>query len=86
MEHTQEDIDIAIKATKACRVELDAALQNVKALSPSTPEATLATRRIQEGIMWLGMHLKTLGAAYPYPNSYNPSNATVDPTADNLKL
>lgn len=36
--------------------------------------------------MWLGMNLKRLNDTRPYPNSYDPSNAKVDPTADSLRL
>lgn len=36
--------------------------------------------------MWLGMDLKRLGEANPYPNSKDPTNAIVDTTADGLKL
>jgi hypothetical protein len=36
--------------------------------------------------MWLGMDLKRLYEPNPYPNSYNPSNTVVEPTADGLKL
>lgn len=36
--------------------------------------------------MWLGMDLKRLNEPNPYPNSYNPSNAIVELTAQGLKL
>lgn len=42
--------------------------------------------------MWLGMDLKAIndenpGAIEnPYPNSKDPSNTKIDPTADGLKL
>lgn len=36
--------------------------------------------------MWLGMMLKEMGTPNPYPESYNPENAVVEPTADGLKL
>lgn len=79
------ELDEKIKLVKQSRVELDAALQNVKKLSPSR-EVSLAITNIQQGIMWLGMELKELGARNPYPESYNPSNAEVSPTGDGLKL
>lgn len=74
-----------IIAVKQLRVLLDGNLQTVKALPPSR-ERSLTVTKVQEAIMWLGMDLKRLGSANPYPNSYKPENATVDPTADNLKL
>ena len=77
--------DATIKQVKQCRVELDKALQNVKMLPPSR-EVSLSVTNIQQGIMWLGMALKEIGAPNPYPESYNPSSTVVEPTADNLKL
>jgi len=74
-----------IIAVKQLRKDLDAILARVRALGPSR-EKSLVITKLQEGIMWLGMELKTLGADNPYPNSFNPANATVEPTADGLKL
>lgn len=74
-----------IVTVKELRRELDASLQKVKGLV-RTREVALAVTKIQEGIMWLGMELKELGNPTPYPNSYDPSNAVVDKTADGLKL
>lgn len=78
-------IEEEVIADKESRVALDIALQDLKALTPSR-ERSLAITKIQEGIMWLGMDLKRLNEPNPYPNSYNPTNATVDPTADGLQL
>ena len=74
-----------IKRIKAFRLELDAILQDMKSLLDSR-EIALSHTRIQEAIMWLGMELKSSGTPNPYPHSYNPGNAIVDPTADGLKL
>lgn len=71
--------------TKQCRVEIDAVLQNVKKLI-TTREVDLCITKLQEAVMWLGMNLKQLGENSPYPNSYQPENTIIDPTADNLKL
>lgn len=55
-------------------------------------ERSLAVTKLQEAVMWLGMDLKAIndespGAAEnPYPNSKDPSNTVIDPTADGLKL
>lgn len=89
-----------ITATKTHRKNLDAILQDIRRDSetmftgerePNWPirdsrERSLAITKLQEAIMWLGMDLKSIGATNPYPNSYNPSNAIIDPTADGLKL
>jgi hypothetical protein len=74
-----------ITADKQARKDLDAILQNLKQLSPSR-ERALSITKVQEAIMWLGMDLKRLNEPNPYPHSYDPSNAIVSPTADNLKL
>lgn len=74
-----------IVANKELRQYLDNNLQKLKRL-PSSRERSLAITKIQEAIMWLGMDLKRLGEANPYPNSYNPANTVVDPTAQGLKL
>ena len=71
--------------TKELRVELDVSLQKLKAL-PGSREASIAITKTQEAIMWLGMNLKRLNEPNPYPNSYDPSNTTIEPTADGLKL
>jgi len=74
-----------VKQTKALRQGLDSELQKLKSLT-SSRETSLSITKIQEGIMWLGMELKRLGEANPYPQSYNPENTKIEPTADNLKL
>jgi hypothetical protein len=74
-----------IKDDKTLRKNLDDQLQQLKLL-PSSRERALAITKLQEAIMWLGMDLKRLGAPNPYPESYNPENPVVEPTADNLKL
>ncbi len=70
---------------KQLRKDADAVIQGIKKL-PSSRERSLAITKFQEGTMWLGMDLKRLGEANPYPNSYNPENTKIEPTADNLKL
>lgn len=90
----------AIQQTKQFRKDLDEVLQRIKCASEkqysgirppdaevhSSRERSLAITKLEESIMWLGMDLKGRGAANPYPNSYNPENTIVDPTADGLKL
>lgn len=90
----------AIAQTKQLRKELDTVLQNLRRDSDknytgerapdhpvrSSRERSIAITKIQEAIMWLGMDLKDLGTPNPYPQSYNPSSATIEPTADGLKL
>jgi len=76
----------AIKECKELRVSLDEILQRIKASERKSRERSIVVTKLQETIMWLGMDLKELGTENPYPNSYNPENVIVDPTADGLKL
>lgn len=77
--------DQEVIADKELRVALDVQLQRLKA-QPSSRERSLAITKLQESIMWLGMDLKRLNEANPYPDSYDPSNTKIAPTADGLKL
>ncbi len=43
--------------------------------------ASTARLRGQESVMWLGMALAALDVPTPYPNSKDPSNTKIDPTA-----
>ena len=79
-----------IIAVKELRRDIDVQIQKVKALPPSR-ERSLVVTKLQEGVMWLGMDLKRIGDANgattnPYPDSKNPSNTIINPTADGLKL
>ena len=46
----------------------------------------LSTRDLESCIMRQGMALKYIGTPNPYPNSKDPTNLVVEPTADGLKL
>lgn len=81
----EQSLEQQIKATKRLRVDLDALLQNLKAI-PGARETNLSITKVQEAIMWLGMNLKRLNTPNPYPDSYKPENTKIAPTADGLKL
>lgn len=55
-------------------------------------ERSLAITKLQEAVMWLGMDLKAINEEQPgarespYPNSKNPGNLKIDPTADGLRM
>ncbi len=70
---------------KKLRKETDDLIQRIKNLPPSR-ERALSITKLQEGVMWLGMDLKRLGEANPYPNSKDASNTKIEPTADGLKF
>ena len=46
----------------------------------------LRIRDLESCIMRQGMALKYAGQPNPYPQSYNPENTVVEPTADGLTL
>ena len=70
---------------KTARVDIDKIIQTVKSLPPSL-ERSICITKLQESVMWLGMDLKRLNETNPYPNSKDPSNTKIEPTADGLKL
>ena len=85
------DINAEIISVKTLRRDLDVQIQHVKELPPSR-ERSITITKLQEAVMWLGMDLKRINELNPgvmpnpYPNSKDPSNTTIEPTADNLKL
>lgn len=46
----------------------------------------ISTRDLESCIMRQGMALKYIGNPNPYPNSKDPSNTVIEPTADGLKM
>lgn len=71
---------------KQLRKAIDQNIQQVKML-PSSRERSLAITKLQEAVMWLGMDLKRLNEANPYPSSKDPSTGTkIEPTADGLQM
>lgn len=81
-----EDYDLHVRMVKTLRKVLDQNIQGIKTLPPSR-ETSLSITNAQQAVMWLGMELKRLGEANPYPSSKDPSTGTViEPTADGLKF
>ena len=98
---TPQLVPIAVSQTKQWRKDLDAVLQAIKLGSDkgytgvkppnyfvrTSRERSLAITKVQEAIMWLGMDLKDQNeGTNPYPESYKPESAKIEPTADGLKL
>ena len=85
------NIEQEIVSNKELRRDTDAIIQRVKSL-PSSRERSITITKLQEGVMWLGMDLKRINEANPgaienpYPNSKDPTNIKIEPTADGLKL
>lgn len=84
-------IEQEIIANKELRRDTDAIIQRVKSLPPSR-ERSITITKLQEGVMWLGMDLKRINEAQPgsvenpYPNSKDPTNTKIEPTADGLRM
>ena len=80
----------SIRTTKEMRRDLDVILQKIKdnprLRFAASAGLTNAAHYTINAIMWLGMELKELGEANPYPESKNPDNTNVEKTADGLKL
>ena len=88
----RDPVDHEILSDKALRRDIDQIVQRVRELPPSR-ERSITITKLQEGVMWLGMDLKRINEAHPdrgvgnpYPNSKDPSNTKIEPTADGLKL
>ena len=82
--------DQEIIEVKTLRRDIDVQIQSVKNL-PGSRERSISITKLQEAVMWLGMDLKRINdttgvGANPYPNSKDPSNTKIEPTADGLKL
>ena len=77
--------DYEVIQDKTARVQIDDQIQKVKSLPPSR-ERSICITKLQAAVMWLGMDLKRLNEPNPYPNSKDPSNTKIEPTADGLKL
>jgi hypothetical protein len=94
--------DQAIIAAKTFRKEADELLQRMKDHKEEMRENMdfgvcvdageviaqhiLSIRVLESCIMRQGMALKYIGNPNPYPDSKDPSNTVVNPTADGLKL
>lgn len=78
--------EVEVTNCKQLRKDTDEIIQRIKD-QPHSRENSLAITKLQEGVMWLGMNLKRLGEANPYPSSKDASTGTIiEPTADGLKL
>jgi hypothetical protein len=78
--------ELEIRFTKLCRQEIDVIIQAIKGSKRKSAERSTAIRKATEAVMWLGMDLKDIGTENPYPESKNPANTKIEPTADGLKL
>ncbi len=86
-------VQAEIVLNKQLRQDLDEILQVLKA-SNGSRHRSLAITHLEDVIMRLGMDCKVRNeslppaerAPSPYPSSYDPKTAHVEPTADHLKL
>lgn len=92
MEETMTcNMDEHIFAVKTCRVEMDRVIQMMRECPAGMSELMrTAIMNAQQSVMWMGMELKRcheMGfGSNPYPNSKDPSNTIIEPTADGLKM
>ena len=70
-----------IAETKLLRKEMQDLYQTLETSARQSRPRSIARTKLEEASMWLGKDLQALGQANPYPNSHDPSNLTVDPTA-----
>lgn len=97
----QTEAEDRIKQSKGWRQGLDVILQQMKdqikteRQGPPTEDGrhlALSVTHLEDVIMRQGMRMKCINeqspgsAENPYPESYNPANAKVEPTADGIKL
>lgn len=97
----QTQIEDQIRQSKDWRQRLDSILQEMKLVQKTEgrsgdPEVgrqlSISITELENAIMRQGMRLKAINemspdsAPNPYPESYNPESAKVEPTADGIKL
>lgn len=76
------DYDMAIRMVKALRVSLDDVIKTILwGISPSR-ESSLVKTELQMASMWLGYLLGEMGAANPYPKSFDASSQVIEKHAD----
>lgn len=96
---TNQKAETLVKQSKDWRKRLDQVLQEMKTEQLGDKERhdsgrhlAISITELENAIMRQGMRMKEIektnpGAApNPYPESYNPENAKVEPTADGLTL
>jgi len=94
----RKEADDLLQRMKAHTKELTIHARSIVAGSEEVTEEQLANSReviaqhiisirdLESCIMRQGMTLKYIGTPTPYPNSKDPTNTIVEPTADGLKL
>lgn len=87
----RKDADELLQRMKEHTKEMRSQSQSGTApIGDDFPEAIaqhiISTRDLESCIMRQGMALKYIGSPNPYPDSKDPSNTVVNPTADGLKM
>lgn len=87
----RKDADELLQRMKEHTKEMRSQSQSGTApIGDDFPEAIaqhiISTRDLESCIMRQGMALKYIGNPNPYPDSKDPSNTVVNPTADGLKM
>jgi len=82
-EHTQILCETRQDVNKAGVLPFDERFQDINEV---IAQHIISTRDLESMIMRQGMALKYIGAPNPYPDSKNPNNTIVNPTADGLRM
>lgn len=67
--------------TKSHRLALQVMVEALNNSPRKSRSRSLAITKLEEASMWLGKDLQELREADPYPNSRDPSNPVIDPSA-----
>jgi len=82
-EHTQILCETRQDMNKGGILPFDERFENINEV---IAQHIISTRDLESCIMRQGMVLKYIGTPNPYPDSKNPDNTIVNPTADGLKM
>ena len=70
-----------VAETKRARQLIKELTEELNCSARKSRSRSLAITKLEEASMWLGKDLQELNEPYPYPNSHNPNNPVIDPTA-----
>jgi hypothetical protein len=70
-----------VAETKAARLVIRGMVEDLSASQRKSRSRSLAVTKLEEASMWLGKDLQELNEPNPYPNSHDPGNPAIDPSA-----
>ena len=75
------DHELHVAFTKTLRVTIRDTVDNLNNSARKSRSRSLAITKLEEASMWLGKDLQELNEPNPYPNSHDPKDPKIDPTA-----